>query len=1320
MKHDSLFGSKPKRLKALAALGLEDSGEHQDSGGAETQASPFLEKVGDWIGAYELLSVLGEGGMGIVYLAQQHRPIRRQVALKLVKPGMDSKKIIARFEAEQQALAVMDHAHVAHVYDAGLTAAGRPYFVMEYVEGVPITEHCDTHTLTIDQRLELFLQVCAAVQHAHYKGIIHRDLKPSNILISIQDNQTVPKVIDFGIAKALNHGLGQPLNERTLYTEQGQFLGTPEYMSPEQAASTAQGTDTRTDVYSLGVVLYELLTGVLPFDTDTFRKGGSEHIRRMIREQDPKTPSTRLSTVAGDESSKLAALRRTDSRSLGRTLHGDLDWITLKAMEKDPDRRYTTAQALADDIQRHLRHEPITAGAPSLAYRLRKFLRRNRTRVAAVAGVVVLLSCVTALTITSSRASRQAQVAARLRDRETLYAAQEAFSERRIADAMKEVVPILESESVGEQAQLLQANILMEGGHPQEAETILVKLVNNEPQIAGAAHALLARIYWEGGNDEVDALERATHHRQEAERLLPETADAFYLRALTALTVKETLGMLEKALSLDPRHFQSLRLHAYTLWASERYRDLEADALALIVARPRDSLGYLLSATARFEQHKYEQALQETERHLEFLAMKCRSLLALGQHQRVIEETHGGLQAFPDARILAFHQYCALLGVGDYDRAGELFYRFGLVNGRANRDFLNWGTEYVFDTQAAGQAWHHRERPPKGLPFIHMHEAEDNYRALAAKGKRLINKGFASAWSPDGTKLAYAMGVPGVSGVAIYDFQTHQSELLTVPGRDPRWSPDGQHLVFARGRRVLDIASLPSVERRRFTPLRKDEEVWIMRPDGTEARRLALGGLPSWSPDGKRVFYHSRVENAIYEVAAHDRAAQPRRIRTTGNLWPSVSPDGQQVAWIRDDNRLCLWNMNSTSTDPTHRVDFPDMFFLGGTWSPDGRFFHLGGFGPIVRAGLWIYDVQQGHVRKVLSGRIRSPNWSGDARTLAFTVGQPIFEIWTAHSTSLGAGKTLEEHDREMIAHCTRRIACEFGPATDSRIHLGVLRASNTASLTISKPILYLMRASCYVRLNELDKAIADIEQATQISNEPHKTAPWLAKLKTARKEGWSPAQILAGSSTYDPVNDTYTVVGSGDDMYRSFDECRFTYSRLDGDGSITARIDRVEHVHEYTKAGVTIRNTLAPDSARIAVLATPTNRLFLSQRKAKTAVTQDIFTPTQFIDPPHWIRLTRKGNCFTGEHSSDGMTWKTIADFSDPNASVSVAIPMNEAVYVGLAISSHNTTRSAESQFSGVKLVGDITPNGPLVASEDIRLDVNALPRQADITSFK
>jgi len=350
-------------------------------------AQMLLEQPGGQIGRYKLLSILGEGGMGIVYLAEQERPVKRQVALKVIKPGMDSRRVLARFEAEQQALALMEHPHVARVHDAGLTPSGRPYFVMEHVKGVPITEYCDKHRLTIEERLRLFLHVCEAVQHAHQKGVIHRDLKPSNILVTIEDERAVPKVIDFGVARAIS----QPLTERTLYTEQGQLVGTPEYMSPEQADLSNQDIDTRTDVYSLGVVLYELIAGVLPFDSHTLRGQGIDGVRKVICEEDPQTPSTRLSRTSVEESIKSARQRSTNLRQLRRILRGDLDWITLKAMEKDRTRRYPSAGEFAADVLRHLNHEPVTAGRPNPAYKARKFVRRHRAMVTGLAAVLAVL-----------------------------------------------------------------------------------------------------------------------------------------------------------------------------------------------------------------------------------------------------------------------------------------------------------------------------------------------------------------------------------------------------------------------------------------------------------------------------------------------------------------------------------------------------------------------------------------------------------------------------------------------------------------------------------------------------------------------------------------------------------------------------------------------------------------------------------------------------------------------------------------------------------------------------------------------------------------
>ena len=391
-----------------------------------TEACPPANGPHERIGHYRLLQKIGEGGMGEVYAAEQEEPIRRQVALKIIKHGMDTKEVIARFESERQALAMMDHPCIAKVFDAGATEHGRPYFVMEYVQGVPITEHCDTNRLGIRERLELFTRVCEGVQHAHQKAIIHRDIKPSNILVTIQGDKALPKIIDFGVAKATS----QRLTERTMFTELGRLIGTPAYMSPEQAEMSGQNIDTRTDIYSLGVVLYELLVGALPFDPQELHEAGFDEIRRRIREDEAPRPSTRLSTL-GENSALSARKRRTEPAALSRRLRGDLDWITMKALEKDRTRRYESPTELAKDIVRYLNDEPVLASPPSTTYRARKFIRRHKVGVGAVtAFLLVLMIFAATMTIQAGRIARERDRA----NRETAVASQVS---RFLADLFK-------------------------------------------------------------------------------------------------------------------------------------------------------------------------------------------------------------------------------------------------------------------------------------------------------------------------------------------------------------------------------------------------------------------------------------------------------------------------------------------------------------------------------------------------------------------------------------------------------------------------------------------------------------------------------------------------------------------------------------------------------------------------------------------------------------------------------------------------------------------------------------------------------------------
>jgi len=844
--------------RCLLAAALRNPTEPAPSG---------LPVPSEWIGSYRVVRLLGEGGMGMVYLAEQEQPIARQVALKIIKLGMDTRAVLARFQSETQALALMEHPNIAQVYEAGSSANGRPYFVMEYVPGIPITEYCDRHYLGTRQRLELFLQVANAAQHAHQKGVIHRDLKPSNILVMERDGEAVPKIIDFGLAKATE----KTFTEETVFTEAGVLIGTPEYMSPEQASPGGWDIDTRTDIYSLGVLLYELLIGTVPFESKHLRREGYDEIRRIIREDEPPTPATRLVSL-GAQAVGIAACRATDAGSLRKQVRGDLDWITMTAMAKDRNRRYASASELAADIARHLRDEPVMASPPSTSYRFNKFIRKHRGPVLALTAVFLsLLLGLGASTVLYFRAERQRLVAQAQRaeaERERTEAErQRAAADQERAEASRQ------SERAERQRTLAEQSRMTADQQRKEAE--LQHAEAERQRSLAAQQTAEAR---KRGAEATEQRSAAEKEREVAER--------------QSRAADEQRAAAERQRLLAQRQSYAANLIA---------ADLHIRSNEIAEARRR-----LLLCPPLLRGWEWRYLLWKSDTSLATLAGHAAALPlskpALGFNQdgtRIFWTSGEGLDWWSAASYTQLASYRGLGRVFGADRDGVRIVSASANNGDHNLRVYESASGKVVSTFAGN-------------------DSEATCAAFGRNGSRVVSGGRDGSirmWdTASGQPLAKLVGHKG--GVWAVTFSS-DGERIVSAGEDRMvrvWDANAGHAMYGiagHGGPVMSIAFSP--DRRTIVSGSADRTVRIWdaatgRPLHTlSGHECSVQGV-AISPDGATIASASCATLRLWDAASGKLAA------TLAGDWPSeiaavsFSPDGALIAAASAAGEIKVWN----------------------------------------------------------------------------------------------------------------------------------------------------------------------------------------------------------------------------------------------------------------------------------------------------------------------------------------------------------------------------------------------------------------------------
>jgi len=942
--------------------------------GPSMEAATLVEQPGTIIGPYKLLELIGEGGFGAVYMAEQEKPIRRRVALKIIKLGMDTRQVIGRFEAERQALAMMEHPNIAKVFEAGSTDKGRPYFAMELVKGVPITEYCDANSLDTQQRLTLFIDVCRAVEHAHQKGIIHRDIKPSNVMVTLHDGRPVVKVIDFGIAKATEHRL----TEKTLFTEFRQLVGTPEYMSPEQAEFSGLDVDIRTDIYSLGVLLYELLTGTTPFERKDLRSASYDEICRIIRETDPLKPSTRLSRL-GDELADVAKHRQVEPGELCKIIRGDLDWIVMKALEKDRSRRYESSHELAADIERHLRDEPVLAGPPSAGYRLHKFVLRNRAAVITFSLVTAALAIgATTATIAVWTSASSPQHASGMNQRHVWNAPP-------LSDLTGGISPdgrylsyvdwtagnLAVRELITETSWLLTKNTTWE---TLDGWAYISVISPDGKQIAYSWFNEKGLDFYDLRIIDLDASNM---------RVLYHDASIFYIQPCDwSPDGKDILAYFQEAdKSLVDEKTGELFSKRYLVLVSV------ADGSVRILKtwyEPRWPKRAVFSPDGRYV--AYDSGL--THFDIFMIELDGGSEVPLIEHP-ADDRLFGWA---PDGRRILFASNRTSersLWVIDIDQGAAQepprLLKDVFVNG-SPIGFTSDGSYYYGISTTASNVYL-AGFDPKGLNF------EEQPELVSSQHVGTTTMGD---FSPDGKFLVYKAGRAEYGGgrlqpadwmLVIYSVETGQERILTPspsfrPGArmsGPRFSPDGRSLlVFGAGQKsgyglyTVDVetgaaAMIDSVN------------------DGFSRQAV-------WSPDGKSIYVRSSKSLRWLDAETGQKTElyQAKGKEETRGL--NVSPDGRWLAFYRDFDLLTL--LPSVGGEPREvvRLDEQAQVFPFVSWTLDGE--HL--LFPKRKNELWKVNVETGEQQRIgpeiegLVGATMHP----DGRQIAFTVEQLGSELW--------------------------------------------------------------------------------------------------------------------------------------------------------------------------------------------------------------------------------------------------------------------------------------------------------------------------------------